>query len=70
MAKVVADVAIPVIRARVLQQYFEGTNPGRAQYYHRELRRARAAYKRYKLSGVSYEDYLDWVTSSYSNEPR
>lgn len=69
-AKVVADVAIPVIRARVLQQYYEATNPGKSQYYHLELRRARAAYKRYQLSGVSYEDYLDWVTSSYSNEPR
>lgn len=70
VSKLVADVAIPVIRARVLQQYFEATNPSKSQYYHAELRRARAAYKRYKLSGVSYEDYLDWVTSSYSNEPR
>lgn len=70
ISNMVADIAIPVIRARVLQQYFEGTNPNKSQYYHLELRRARAAYKRYQLSGVSYEDYLDWATSSYSNEPR
>lgn len=70
IAKVVADVAIPVIRARVLQQYYEAANPNKSQYYHLELRRARAAYKRYELSGVSYEDYLDFITSSYSNEPR
>jgi len=66
----VSAAAAPVIRARVLQQFYEAVDPGKAQYYFRELRRARATFKRYKMSGYSYEDYLDWVTSSYSNEPR
>lgn len=68
--KVVPAIAVPSIRARVLQQFYETVDPNKAQYYFRELRRANRNYKSYVMSGNSYEDYLDWVTSEHANNPR
>ena len=61
---------IPVIRARVLQRYYEAENPNMAGYYRNEFRSEIQMLKRFDTENFSYQDHLDAITSEYTNAPR
>ena len=59
----------PVIEARALMYYWENADPAKSQMFER---RFIDNYKRYKrdVQKLPYEDYVDAITSAYSNRPR
>lgn len=59
----------PAVEARALMYFWENADPGKSQMFER---RFKEAYQRFKRSTLrtSYEDYVDAITSGYSNRAR
>lgn len=68
--KRVPDDVLPMLRARVLQRLYEGSDLSKAQYYFREFRTEIKNYKRVRLSGVDYRDYIDSIAIERSKAVR
>lgn len=60
---------VSAIEQRALMYFWENADPGKSQLFERRFREAYKRFKRSKLS-VSYEDFVDAITSGYSNRPR
>lgn len=59
--------AVPVLKYLTLSRYYIPSDKGAADRYMDQFKRAMRMFKKGRLSGLSYEDYIDAITGQFSS---
>lgn len=68
--KVIPEDAIPMIRYKCLQMFFEAADPGKAMYMFNQFKVSLNEFRRNRIDRFNYEELLDSITSNWNSAPR